>query len=242
MLTKIILLQFLAHLLADFTFQSQKWSDTKAKFTFSKTHVYHILVVFVLSYVLSLDIGFWKASLAITVIHFITDIGKSALYLKTKLKPRGKTLFFIDQVLHIITFSVFSYLYVQHFNPQFIFCIETKTTAIITGFVLCSKPTNILIKNILIFFSIQTPLEYGAEDNTDDEEKSLPNAGKLIGITERFLTLALILIGQYGAVGLIIAAKSILRFRDVQKNEYILAGTLLSFGIATLTGICITLL
>jgi len=52
--------------------------------------------------------------------------------------------------------------------------------------------------------------------------------------------LALILIGQYSAVGLIIAAKSILRFRSTERNEYILVGTLLSFGIASLVGILIT--
>ena len=56
---------------------------------------------------------------------------------------------------------------------------------------------------------------------------------------ERFLVLALVLVGQFSAVGLIIAAKSILRFRSPIKNEYILVGTLLSFGIAVLIGILI---
>jgi hypothetical protein len=71
---------------------------------------------------------------------------------------------------------------------------------------------------------------------------SLPNAGKLIGITERLLALALILLGQYEAVGLIIAAKSILRINATQKSEYVLVGTLLSFGIAVFTGIVINLI
>jgi hypothetical protein len=57
---------------------------------------------------------------------------------------------------------------------------------------------------------------------------------------ERFLVLSLVLIGQYSAVGLIIAAKSILRYKSTQKNEYILVGTLLSFGIAVLLGILIS--
>jgi len=56
------------------------------------------------------------------------------------------------------------------------------------------------------------------------------------------MTLALILSSQFAAVGLIIAAKSILRFNAPQKNEYILVGTLLSFGFALLTGILINLL
>ena len=51
--------------------------------------------------------------------------------------------------------------------------------------------------------------------------------------------MALILVGQFSAVGLILAAKSVLRFRSNVKNEYILVGTLLSFGIAVLIGILI---
>jgi len=48
--------------------------------------------------------------------------------------------------------------------------------------------------------------------------------------------------GQYEAVGLIIAAKSILRFKGTQHSEYVLVGTLLSFGIAVFTGILLNLL
>jgi hypothetical protein len=56
------------------------------------------------------------------------------------------------------------------------------------------------------------------------------------------LALALIIVGQYEAVGLIIAAKSILRFNGTQKSEYVLIGTLLSFGIAASLGIFINLI
>jgi phosphate/sulfate permease len=57
---------------------------------------------------------------------------------------------------------------------------------------------------------------------------------------ERFVTLALILMGQYEAVGLLIAAKSILRYNNNQKTEYVLVGTLLSFGFAILIGALIS--
>ena len=51
----------------------------------------------------------------------------------------------------------------------------------------------------------------------------------------------MLLIGQYEAVGFIIAAKSVLRFKDTDtaKTEYVLAGTLLSFGIATFAGLMV---
>lgn len=41
------------------------------------------------------------------------------------------------------------------------------------------------------------------------------------------------------ALGLIIAAKSILRFNATHKSEYVLVGTLVSFGIAVFCGILI---
>ena len=65
------------------------------------------------------------------------------------------------------------------------------------------------------------------------------NAGKLIGTLERVISLALILVDQFAAVGFIIAAKSLLRFRDTAtaRTEYLLIGTLLSFGIVILLGI-----
>ena len=79
--------------------------------------------------------------------------------------------------------------------------------------------------------------------NDDDNTGDLPNAGKLIGNVERFLSLLFVLLGQYEAVGFIIAAKSILRFAegDKAKSEYVLIGTLLSFSIAIFVGVAIKL-
>ena len=72
---------------------------------------------------------------------------------------------------------------------------------------------------------------------------SLKNAGNWIGIIERLLVFVFIVVGQFGAVGFLLAAKSVFRFGDLNREsnmkltEYVLIGTLLSFGIAILTGI-----
>ncbi len=67
----------------------------------------------------------------------------------------------------------------------------------------------------------------------------MKNAGALIGLLERLLTIMFVILGEYGAIGFIIAAKSILRFKDTDtaKTEYVLAGTFLSFGIAIACGL-----
>ncbi|MFV2093763.1 MAG: DUF3307 domain-containing protein [Hyphomicrobiales bacterium] len=64
----------------------------------------------------------------------------------------------------------------------------------------------------------------------------LLNGGQLIGLLERGLIYLLVLVGQPAGVGFLIAAKSILRFdttsRDQRAGEYVIIGTLASFGWA----------
>jgi hypothetical protein len=64
--------------------------------------------------------------------------------------------------------------------------------------------------------------------------------GRTIGALERGLTLTLVLIGQYGALGLIVAAKSLARFKALEDRdfaEYFLIGTLASLLLAVAGGL-----
>lgn len=241
MLLKIITLQICAHLLSDFIFQSDNMSKRKEEKVL-KYHLFHFLIVLGFSYVCSFDFGFWKAAMVISVVHFGIDVLKSWGNLKKHLRYS----FFIDQILHILVLIIISYAYSELYDINLVFYFKAKHLAIIVGFVICTKPANILINEILLIFNIKSNKEDSNENKTTESENSnnssgIPNAGKIIGITERLLALGLILMGQYEAVGLIIAAKSILRFEGMRKSEYILVGTLLSFATAIFTGIIINL-
>ncbi|OLC05631.1 MAG: hypothetical protein AUH42_07200 [Gemmatimonadetes bacterium 13_1_40CM_70_11] len=64
--------------------------------------------------------------------------------------------------------------------------------------------------------------------------------GRMVGILERAIALTLVLLGQFGALGLIIAAKSLARFKafeDREFAEYFLVGTLASLLLALLGGL-----
>jgi len=69
-------------------------------------------------------------------------------------------------------------------------------------------------------------------------ESGAPEAGTLIGRLERTLILFLVLAGVPSGIGLLVAAKSILRFGEVTQPgnrelaEYVLIGTLASFAFA----------
>ena len=65
--------------------------------------------------------------------------------------------------------------------------------------------------------------------------------GKLIGYLERYLIIIFILFQQWECIGFLIAAKTLLRFKEAKagrkRAEYVLLGTLLSVFIAILCGV-----
>jgi hypothetical protein len=231
-LIDLLILQILAHLLSDFTFQSDKWSKNKINNGFkSKYQKWHSLIIIVISWMLSFQWLFLIASIPIAIFHWIIDGFKKDLSNHKKLK---KFSFFIDQSLHLMALFGFTILFYFLFpiDPYIKISGNTHWLLIITAYVLCTKPANIFIKEVFKVYNLSIENEKFGD---------VLNAGRLIGIIERIITLTLILYGQFEAVGFIIAGKSILRYKkaDTSKSEYVLIGTLLSFGIAILIGIAI---
>lgn len=238
-LGEFIILQIIAHLLADFIFQSEKGADDKNRLGFrSKFLINHIFIVFVLSWIASLQLNFVWGAASISVLHGLIDGFKSKFYSKSGLFK--KYLFFIDQALHILCLLVvviaFSELFV--FDPVFEFAGNQRELMIAAAYLFCAKPYNIVLKEILNLFDINF------SSKTHEKDKELQNAGKLIGIIERWLVLTFVIVNKYEAVGFLLAAKSILRYKDIEtiRTEYVLIGTMLSFGIAIAMGIGIGIL
>ena len=109
------------------------------------------------------------------------------------------------------------------------FGLEVWWIAAAIAVLICWKPANIFIKLALKHYSVNMP----------QEKDGGFNAGALIGTIERWLILVFVCLQRYDALGLLIAAKSIIRFGDSQtnKSEYVLAGTLLSIFIAVMAGL-----
>lgn len=70
----------------------------------------------------------------------------------------------------------------------------------------------------------------------------MEKAGFWIGCLERIFVYSFLLTGYTEAIALLVAAKSIFRFGEIKdpgkrkETEYILIGSLLSFGLAMVTG------
>lgn len=234
---QLLLLQLIAHVLADFIFQSDKWSRHKRRYGFRSRILYwHVLIVFSFSFILSFNLCFFLFALISSSVHLLLDGFKVKLSdIKVcKKHPLRKAMFFLDQSIHvvIICLTVFAFNRMIDYNPLLNIPVTNSQLIVILGFLLCLKPSNIFIREIFSIYNIKI------ESNKTED---LLNAGKLIGNIERMLTLAFLLAGQYEAIGFLLAGKSILRYegKKTSKTEYVLIGTLLSFGVAIAIGLII---
>lgn len=167
-------------------------------------------------------------------------------------------IFCIDQLLHIII--ILAVVYVAMFLCKincgsFIEPIPGRFLLFGFSVLLIMKPANIFIIKFLQQFNLSLesspdddrnqsllwvePPIYKLESSPDDDRNGLFHAGRSIGLIERFIILIFIVMGKLGAVAVLLTAKSILRFNQRKISEYILLGTLVSFGISFLCGFTI---
>jgi hypothetical protein len=115
-----------------------------------------------------------------------------------------------------------------------------RVALIVTGYLYVMGRGVVVIRSVLELPSLQMRRD---EDRTAGAIEVA--RGRAVGSLERALTLTLVLLGEYAAVGWIIAAKSLARFKQLEDREfaeYFLVGTLASFLLALLTGLGIRLL
>ena len=221
----------LAHLLGDFLLQPTSWVLDKESKKHKSLFLYiHTILHGILAWILVGEIEFGWLALVLALTHGFIDFLK--LYLQKNETKRN--WFIADQIMHIIVILVVTTIYrnlVLDFDVY-----NNSFWMFITGLVFLSKPTSVIIKNII---SIWTP------ENKTENDNSLQNAGKYIGILERLFVFCFILTFHFDAIGFLLAAKSIFRFGDLKEakdrklTEYVLIGTLLSFGFALITGLLV---
>lgn len=220
----------LAHLIGDFLLQPKKWVLNKEKRKFKSPYLYlHIGVHFLL---LLLIFGFQKQYIWDFVIictsHYVIDLIKLTL----KGKVNDILLFVVDQLAHLAVLLLVIKCYFP-INTTFEQFFTEHTLLLITAVLVVTIAASILMKYLMAAFQFE-------EDKKCD---SLKNAGQYIGILERLFVFGFIILGQWQVIGFLLATKSVFRFGDLSRSkdrkltEYILIGTLLSFGIAIAVGL-----
>lgn len=220
----------LAHVIGDFLLQPQKWVTHKETHKHKSKFLYwHVLVhVCALIVVLQFNFKYWLGIIIIGVSHYIIDV------IKLHLQPRfnNRLLFGLDQLAHLTIIALVVKMY-EPYAFSFSTIFNTKTLLFITAMLCITKVSSIIMKTIISKWDLK---EY-------TEEASLENAGAYIGMLERLFVFAFIITNHWEGVGFLIAAKSVFRFGDLSKakdrklTEYILIGTLLSFGLAIVFGL-----
>ena len=231
----VLLLKLLiAHVLGDFVLQPSSWVKHKKKKKLASIYLYaHIAVhALALLVLLQFDTTYWKILLLIVISHFIIDTLKVSL--KTPLNSRQ--LFFLDQILHLTMIFLAVILFTE-ININLSDLFSNQLLLLLLFCILClTSVCGIIMKVFMSTWSKEL----------DQKGQSLHKAGKYIGILERLFVFTFIVLNQWAAIGFLITAKSVFRFGDLSKakdrklTEYVLIGTLVSFGLAIIIGIGFT--
>jgi len=216
----------LAHLAGDFLFQPDKWIVDKKERKHKSPYLYwHLLIHTVLLLItLQFNFHYWLGITIIIVSHYIIDL----LKLNLNGTINSRILFFADQILHfIVIFGVVHYYFPFEIDITSIYSFESLV--LVSVILITTSVSSVVIKTLMSRWKI------------DDES---PNqAGKYIGMLERLFIFSFIILNYWEGIGFLLAAKSVFRFGDLSKaedrnlTEYILIGTLLSFGIAIATAV-----
>lgn len=214
----------LTHLLGDFVLQTntmvQDIENTKLK---SKYLYLHILIhFFLIMMITQFEKRFIIPAIALSIAHLIIDITTKIL-VKNKIGAVYNLI--LDQSLHFITIAVFiKYFYNYTIDSDQL--LNSQNYLLLTALISITFVSAVAIKKIMEVFNYSLPKD-GIED-----------AGKYIGMLERLFIFVFVISSFWEGVGFLLAAKSIFRFGDLKENkeikltEYILIGTLVSFGFA----------
>ncbi|MEQ3664413.1 MULTISPECIES: DUF3307 domain-containing protein [unclassified Olleya] len=226
----LVLKLVLAHAIGDFVLQPDQWvKDKTIKKHKSKYLYFHVLIhALALLILLQFNANYWIGIVSIVVSHYIIDVIK--LNLTKKINPR--LLFILDQIAHLIVIAIVALTYTQYsFDINTLY--SKNVLALLLSLIAITSIASVIMRLVMSKWIL----------DEDDANDSLEKAGKYIGILERLFVFGFIIINQWSAIGLLIAAKSVFRFGDLSKakdrklTEYILIGTLLSFGIAISVGL-----
>ena len=230
-MTQLFIL-IIAHLLADFYFQTEAIAKNKErKFRYLLLHAVIYAVMLYLGAILSVHP--LRAVFPITVVslaHFAIDWLK--IVTDRHLNPPRTHLysFCIDQLIHIAIILI-AYFGCLRFSPPAPWWSSLASYPLLHEYIvyalivlLCLKPPAILISRLLACF-----------EPKDSEPQAPDKGGYLIGLLERLIVAILIINGHVGEIAFVLTAKSVARFKEFEKSgfaEKFLIGTMASISFA----------
>ncbi|MFN3824261.1 MAG: DUF3307 domain-containing protein [Pseudorhodobacter sp.] len=225
-----------AHVLADFVFQTREMVAAKQRPVPMAAHGLIVLVTTIAT------TGSLHPSLvALAAVHLAIDLAKT--HLAPRLTENRLGPFLADQAAHLASLGALavvvpglyaSGLWAQPFWETILPLSHLPgLMALAAGAVIATRAGGFAVGFLMAPWAADLAMRSAA---TPQRTEGLLNAGQTIGHLERGLIFLLVLTGQPGGIGFLIAAKSVLRFGTVGDDraisEYVIIGTLASFGWA----------
>lgn len=227
----LMMLLLVWHVLLDFHLQTEKTVREKEAGKWLG-QLKHALVAFALAVpIVVLEPGLAWLMGALVTSHMLLDILKTVVLRKwaqrtsdqQKLLRRHALLFGIDQGLHLIIIFVFTLIWSQSGDLQFLPDFESSYISFLLFLLLLTKPANVSFKLLFGRF---------ADESSPTLVQPMRGAGAIIGTLERLIMALFLFLRQYAALALIFTAKSIARYDRISKSqkfaEYYLIGSLFS--------------
>lgn len=225
-----------AHILGEFLFrtdhpaQRRRWANLAG----------HAAVVSGLSYLLCGLWTLWPIPVVVLVAHLAID------GTRVRWRDRGPVGFLVELGAQTLVLTTLAWWagqmsggpeWILRWGPTYL-----RVLILLGGFVLSTHAGGALIG--LAVRPLLAELREAQRHRLrgiEPESRGFENGGRWIGRLERGLIFLFIHIGQPAGIAFLIAAKSIFRFGEVSEHrhrmeaEYILIGTLMSFGYGILT-------
>jgi Protein of unknown function (DUF3307) len=237
---------YLAHLLTDFVLQSNRMVIDKkrgAALAYSEHGAIHFVsAVAFLGFAipgLALNLNFYASILGLTLVHLAIDWLKLRL-VRSGIVEDGAAAFLGDQAVHTLTVFLMAWLITRPPLWTLLAKLHWAQSAI-------EKPLLISVVYVGVIFGggyvvrfLTKPLTKQDMSILGETSNEMQNAGMYIGWLERFVVLTALVLQSPATVGLILTAKSIVRYpemKSVRFAEYFLIGTLLSMSLGILGGL-----
>jgi hypothetical protein len=225
----LALLLVAGHLLGDFLVQSTTVATRKHRFVYLLRHGLESYLTMAL-----VLWPFWSPWLfpglfLLVLVHLAVDAWKVR-------SRSGLGAFLLDQTLHLVALAGFWALVTR---TRFSLPDQTHLTADSLGwYVAGASLVGLVAFNVRGGCSL-VKLAVVGPDRPRAAESAALGRGETIGYLERLLIMLAVFAGQWGLVGLVMAAKSIARFKELDNKEfaeYYLVGTLTSVLVAVVVG------
>lgn len=237
----LLALLFLGHTLGDFVLQTPSMVANKDKLSVLGLHGLIVTLVSALVLLPVLSVATLVIVATLGVAHVIIDMAKQIALDRW---DRPVTVFLTDQAFHGVTLLAAWWALTR---PAWMVAPSlpgwgimgdpglawiTRGAVVIGVLAFNHHGANAVVRGLL-----PDPYRVGEDDEV--------RTGRVIGTLERYIVLLLAVFGQWGAIALVLAAKSIARFEELKQRrfaEYYLVGTLSSMLIAVVSGLLVGVL